>query len=394
MNKKNFLDWQEIASNNKEVILNINFNLKNYINKKGERQVILVLTSEGKRKRIAQDIFVNPSDWDKKKQRLKPKAPNASGLNLVLDDIESKITQIKVRYRLSEQSLNLDQLVEEFRKDAPSFDFISFAYYHIEQKQTSNATKRKERCHINKLKEYREKIPFSSLNVKLFDKYRDYLAKEKGNCLNTINTNCKTIMKYILLAKERYGYKINMNTKLIETKNIKSDRTSLDERELKKLLNYYFSGFPSENIKLSLGYFLFACNTGLRISEVFSLRRENINKDLFSYWNNKSRKRMYIRLNKTVMRVIAEEPRLFTEFLSYQKTNENIKKCCNTLGIRKNISFHVARHSFATNFLRLGGKVEELQKYLGHSSIKTTMVYVHLVETENLQGIYLLDKIA
>jgi len=60
-------------------------------------------------------------------------------------------------------------------------------------------------------------------------------------------------------------------------------------------------------------------------------------------------------------------------------------------GIEKNISFHVARHTFATNFLRSGGKVENLQKLLNHQSISTTMEYVHIIAEEANKEIYLLD---
>lgn len=55
-----------------------------------------------------------------------------------------------------------------------------------------------------------------------------------------------------------------------------------------------------------------------------------------------------------------------------------IAKVCN---IKKNISFHVARHTFATNYLLSGGNVVNLQKLLGHSKITETMIYVHIVES-------------
>jgi site-specific recombinase XerD len=63
------------------------------------------------------------------------------------------------------------------------------------------------------------------------------------------------------------------------------------------------------------------------------------------------------------------------------------------LKIQKKVSFHVARHTFATSFLRAGGQVEKLQKLLGHSDIKQTMIYVHIVQADANAEIFLLDNL-
>ncbi|MFK8288445.1 tyrosine-type recombinase/integrase [Capnocytophaga canimorsus] len=76
--------------------------------------------------------------------------------------------------------------------------------------------------------------------------------------------------------------------------------------------------------------------------------------------------------------------------MSDQKMNDYIREAVNFVGIRKRVSFHTARHTFATNFLRKGGKVEDLQKLLDHSDISTTMIYVHIIETEQINT-YILD---
>ena len=63
------------------------------------------------------------------------------------------------------------------------------------------------------------------------------------------------------------------------------------------------------------------------------------------------------------------------------------------LKIHKNVTFHVARHTFATSFLRAGGKVEKLQRLLGHTDIKQTMIYAHIVQADANSEILLLDDI-
>jgi len=60
---------------------------------------------------------------------------------------------------------------------------------------------------------------------------------------------------------------------------------------------------------------------------------------------------------------------------------------------KKESIFHVARHTFATNFLIAGGRVEILQKILGHSKIDETMIYVHIAESVTNVQIFNMDTI-
>ena len=61
-----------------------------------------------------------------------------------------------------------------------------------------------------------------------------------------------------------------------------------------------------------------------------------------------------------------------------------LKEIASICSIKKKVHFHVARHSFATNFLRKGGKIEDLQTIMDHSDIQTTMVYVHIVKAGSM----------
>jgi site-specific recombinase XerD len=61
--------------------------------------------------------------------------------------------------------------------------------------------------------------------------------------------------------------------------------------------------------------------------------------------------------------------------------------------IKKKVTFHVSRHTFATSFLRAGGQIEKLQILLGHSSLQQVMVYVHIVASEANKEIFLLDDL-
>jgi site-specific recombinase XerD len=72
--------------------------------------------------------------------------------------------------------------------------------------------------------------------------------------------------------------------------------------------------------------------------------------------------------------------------------NDELKKIMKILSINKKVTFHVARHTFATLFLKAGGKIEKLRIILGHSSVRETEIYEHITQAEANEEMFLLDK--
>ena len=68
--------------------------------------------------------------------------------------------------------------------------------------------------------------------------------------------------------------------------------------------------------------------------------------------------------------------------LSNQKMNAYLKEIADLCGINKNITFHTARHTFATYLLTKGVSIESVSKMLGHTNIKTTQIYARILDTK------------
>ena len=144
--------------------------------------------------------------------------------------------------------------------------------------------------------------------------------------------------------------------------------------------------------KNMLSMFLFSCFTGLRFSDVSKLTKENIFSEDIVFTSEKTGKFQRIPLNNSAKRYL-DPIDIFKGNYTNEYFNRELKEIAKIVGIRKKITFHVSRHTFATNFLSCGGRVEHLQKLLGHSKIEDTMIYVHIVEILTNSQIKLMDKI-
>ena len=156
--------------------------------------------------------------------------------------------------------------------------------------------------------------------------------------------------------------------------------------------NFYKSEFIADNLKLSLGYFLFACFTGLRIGDLLDQDRNEILSKRIHFLVSKSKKLQNVKIIDSAVKLVESDERLFKEFFTEQTMNGHIRTITQILGIKKKVSFHVGRHTFATNFILENGDVTRLKILLGHSKLEDTMIYVHLAEEEASNSIYLLDN--
>lgn len=347
----------------------------------GTCAIYLQIFLQRERKRIPLQLSVRPVDFDKVKQRFKAKAPNHNDANLIIEKALAEINTIEVNYRLSNEVLTMDKLLNEYSNPSSRIDFLKFWEIEMEhQKLTKDiATYNQQMGTLRKVRKYKENIFFYELDKVFFEKMIGHFEKVEKNGVQTMFTFKKNFKKYLHIANDK-GIKTALSYKDIKTPSPISKRTFLDAEEVTKMYDYYNSSFINENLKVILGQFLFSCFTGLRISDSKSITLDNVIGNVLAFTAVKTGKFQRIQLNETALSFIGEKE-LFACQYSEKHINEELKNIAKTCGIRKHVTFHVARHSFATNFLICGGRVENLQKLLGHSSIRETMVYVHIVDS-------------
>jgi site-specific recombinase XerD len=205
------------------------------------------------------------------------------------------------------------------------------------------------------------------------------------------------VMKHI----ERFRKMINMAVRMewvnkdpfakYKQKFDKVNREFLSKEELAKIENRELSVVRLQWVR---DLFVFSCYTGLAYIDTMRLSPANITIGIDSeYWlitkRQKTSNPVRVPLLPKALQIIDKykgHPRALTEgtlfpVISNQKLNSYLKEIADLCGIHKNLTFHLARHTFATTIMLTNGvPIESVSKMLGHSKITTTQVYAKVIE--------------
>lgn len=379
---------------NRVTMIKTNFYLRKDITVHGEHPIYLHVTGGGgKRERIHLNLFVSEKQWNPKNELITGKDSASFDKKLIIDNVKSKVTEIITSYRLSGLTLTPQLLRHEFENKLSRVNFVAFFKQALDEERSSMTPGTYGRHHSVYLKvsEYNNFIPFNTLNLAWFKNYKNYLKEEKGNQSTTIHGNIASIKKFLRIA-ETYGVKLNFKLDDVPVGSTRGNRNYLNSEELNKCFEFYFCSYINPNYKLILGYFLFSCMNGLRISNVQELERKDLLSSDFSIVMVKGKKDKIIAMNNTIKKIIMHEPNLFVKKFEDQFINKELKKIMIHLGITKKVSFHVSRHTFATLFLKAGGKIQNLKELLGHKTIDTTMIYSHIVLADANEEVFIMDQ--
>jgi integrase len=290
--------------------------------------------------------------------------------------------------------IDLETFSEQFSSSKLDNDFIAFVENTIEAERgllAIGTTKDNEKV-LARLRRWRSCLCFSELNVASIRAFEKEM-KKWGLGPNTIASTHKGIRKFILRAKKDFpslqnpylDYKIRWAV---------GDRDFLTPHEVRILLDaYQATGELVGAMRRVARCFLFQCFTGLRVGDASLLTYDNLVGEHIAFTAEKTKRvklSRKLKLNAVALELIEHafaesgkrkrEGQLVDFYKDEQPYNVALRSMAAWLGIEKHLTSHVGRHTFATNYLIAGGKVERLMRILGHSELETTMVYVHMVE--------------
>jgi site-specific recombinase XerD len=328
---------------------------------------------------------INPDHWDPALKKVTSKASNHSLINA---DIKNQIADLE-RALLEKKILKTPltrEVVQKVLKDEDD-DFLIYAdtyiqlMYQMQKRSSVNAKK----ADIEKLKQFHhnKRLMFNEITQNYLERFEIWMMAdkigtagevEKGNEANTVWKTMKT-----LRAVFNRAVKVDKITKHYPFSDYKlSYRDPLREHheleEVELMWKAAYDGKFSAPLTLILKYYLLGCYTGLRFSD---LRRVHdgtvIRKHKVYMLDHKTGGIVSVPMNSRAVQLAQEIGK--QRLCSYKNASRFIKDIAKKLEIEREVSWHVARHTFAVIWLELGGSLEELQRFMGHASIKTTAIY-------------------
>ena len=372
----------------------------NYVNKEGKTSVMLRIYLNNERLSLGSTgIAITASQWDKDKERIKGRTTDALSTNLQLDNIASGLQAIFRKIEMSDD-LSLERIKSEFLGKKDEIDTLMqlFEKHNTDiSKQVgisvSKATLQKYNVckrHFSDFldKQYkRNDLKLTELTYLIIREFDLYLRTVVGQNSNTATKTMKTF-KTITLLGQKMGVLLHdpfMNHRFhLEPVN----RGFLTDEEILLIANKEI-GIP--RLELVRDIFIFSCFTGLAYIDVSNLTPDHIVTLGDKQWIMTQRQKTSVETNillldipKAIIDKYCDNPaypkrenKLFP-ILSNQKMNAYLKEIADLCGIKKNLTFHLARHTFATMSLSKGVPMESVSKMLGHTNIKTTQIYARI----------------
>ncbi len=359
------------------------------------------VTVNGRRAEISLARYCNPDAWDERAHRLKGRSPEATILNNYLDGKYAKFLQCYEDLLKEDKVITARAIKARFLGADATFKTLNNVIDHHSTTmgdilkwgtlKNYGATEKYLKDYMVKDHSYPD-VYLKNINYQFITGFEKFLRRQTNNNKKKQLSN-NGIMKHM----ERFKKLTNLAIKLgwmekdpfrdYKMKFEKFDRAYLNQREINIIENTRFKRITLETTK---DIFLFGCYTGLSYIDVKNLTRDNIingvnGKDWIYCRREKSQTPMKIPLLEKAQLILEKYKSLENELLlpvySNQKTNNYLKEIAEQCKIQKKLSFHVARHSFATTItLSNGVPIETVSKLLGHSKLSTTQIYARVVD--------------
>ncbi|MDQ0067340.1 site-specific integrase [Chryseobacterium lathyri] len=367
--------------------------------------VYLRITVNGKRAEFSTGKTVEASKWSSEMSRLKGNSEEARTTNKYFDVLLSKILEIERNLILSGESFDAMDIRNLLTgKQETERYLISIFQEHNNRmekligKEYALATLKNYKTCLSHLKKFLWNFfKKSDINIKkiepAFLNDFDFFLRTVAKCNN--NSTVKHSKNLAKILKICYHNNWIEKDLVVYYKGKFNEVTAnfLTEEEIKTMQDKDFSG---QGLNLVRDIFIFSCYTGLAYIDIYNLTKEHISTGIDgNLWIMTNRQKTstisnipLLPISEEIIRKYENHPltleagKLLPVYTN-QKINEYLKTIADNCEINKKLTFHAARHTFATT-VTLGNNVsmESVSKMLGHKSIKTTQHYAKILDKQ------------
>ena len=376
--------------------IKVSFYLRsNYQNRVGQHAIMVRIGIDGKWKTIGSSgIQIFKEEWDSRNRRVTGRTQHALEINQRLRLIECKLIDIASKQPISDNYLNMVKDIY-LGKSKVVTSFLQYFDKFLEDlkeqigKGKTRATYQKYLVTRNHFSDFlvenrgRKDIATEELDLMIINDFDIYLRTKLSMKQNSASKTVQ-FLKTVVLSMVRCGAIERDPFTNYRFQWKQASRDFLSEEELKSIMEKKLENPALEAVR---DIFIFSCFTGLAYIDTANLEATNIVTKNGERWIVISRHKTGVSCNIPLLEVPqkilqkyegkGKKGRLLP-ILSNQKMNAHLKEIADICGIKKNLTCHVARHTFATLMLNLGVSIESVSKMLGHTNIKTTMIYARL----------------
>lgn len=385
--------------------------------KNGEASVCMRITVNGTRVENNIRKSIDPALWSQAKETARGKSRRACDLNIYIEEARIKLYQIFCELEQQNRPVTAHLLQELFfgqEKPEEVRTLLGTMQEHNDQCRALVGTdyalitvRRYESCRrylaeLIRQRYGKEDLPLAEVNGELVRAFAFYLKTEKGCQQNTVIRYMKCLKKITNLARANdWMAKDPFLGIRFHEKEVVREFLTMDE-----LQTIYRKEFPLERLTLVRDVFIFAAFTGLAFIDVQQLAPEHIVRDNNgNLWIRKPRQKTKNMCNiplldipQEILRKYADHPTcrkkgVLLPVPCNQKMNSYLKEIADICMIRKNLTTHCARHSYATSVcLANGVSLENVAKMLGHSNIKMTQHYARVLDSSILRDMMQVER--
>lgn len=372
--------------------------------KSGEAPIFARITVAGQRTEFNINRSIVPENWNSKKEKSKGTSKKDLELNKYLDSVRVRISEIHHDLVKEEEVINPLVLKQHFlgTAEGPKMLCAVFKYVNGQNKERfdrgdicDGTYRRWVRCadylaEFIKTNEGREDIPIKKLTSGMIDDFEHFLRINK-NCANN------AAIRYIRFVKK--VVRVALAQKWLEEdpfidkhySRTPTNREFLTEDEVKRIMSIDLSEYT--RLEQVRDTFIFCCFTGLAFADISTLTNNFIIEDVNGeMWIRKPRQKTgemstipLLEIPKRLIEKYKEHPTVVAKgivlpVISNQRMNSYLGEIATLARVKKHLTTHIARHTFATISLRNHVPIESISKMLGHSDIQTTQIYAKMLD--------------
>ena len=351
------------------------FNRARRLNQRGEGLVEIECSQQKRRIYFTTHTYVRPENF---KHGSVTGTPNADSLNYALCLMVQDVERVELEYIKKGVEVHLPMLREAVRSHiSPAAKLTDFGTQVVEQSERKNLTKLNYQTLLNNIERFRKGTLVTDIDYQFLVSYDKWL-RESGIAHNTRISRLRLLRALLNEAKKRDIIHTNPFDRF-RIQQMVSKKGFLTVEQVHKLEKMVLKG-QEDKVRDA---FLIGCYTGLRFSDIVTLRNEHFKN---GWLTKKMAKTGFIvevpvaelfggKMLQLIAKYNGNIERVSKALGSNSSVNKTLRGILDRIKVDPKITFHSSRHTFATHLGQSGVQITTIQKLLGHQKLQTTQIY-------------------